>query len=330
MADLNLLPRYNHETALHIQRLILCNAFFGQTLSGSTGMGEAVKPQNEELPRVGTGVQGLDTILGGGLPRNRIYLLQGTPGTGKTTLAQQFLLEGVRQGEKTLYVALSETKDELAAVANSHGWSLEGIHLYELEGMEDLLKPEDQYTVFHPAEVELGQTTKRICEQVQAIEPARLVLDSLSEMRLIAQNPLRYRRQILSLKQFFQGRQCTVLLLDDGSGGKDDLQLESIAHVGKCGQASRKTGCVGQRRCRTGFAYRWRTGLRLERFNFGPVRLRQIHHCHPVRIGGAQARRAGVLLPVRGQHRNFSLQGRHPRHGPEWLFQRRPDRNSQD
>lgn len=193
-------------------------------------MRESGKPQKQELPRVRTGVAGLDKILGGGLPRDRIYLLEGAPGTGKTTLAQQFLLEGVRESEKTLYVTLSETKDELLAVANSHGWSLDGIHLYELEAMEDLLKPEDQYTVFHPAEVELGQTTKRICEQVEAIGPARVVLDSLSEMRLIAQNPLRYRRQILSLKQFFTGRQCTVLLLDDGGGGKDDLQLESIAH----------------------------------------------------------------------------------------------------
>jgi circadian clock protein KaiC len=187
-------------------------------------------PDSEAPKRIRTGIEGLDSILCGGLPPGRIFLVEGTPGTGKTTLALQFLLEGLKQGENTLYVTLSETKDELLDVARSHGWSLEGVGLYELEAVEDLLKPEDQYTVFQPAEVELGQTIKRIGEQVEDLEPSRVVLDSLSEIRLIAQNPLRYRRQILALKQFFKGRKCTVLLLDDCSSGRDDVQLESIAH----------------------------------------------------------------------------------------------------
>jgi circadian clock protein KaiC len=179
---------------------------------------------------IGTGIQGLDQILNGGLPSHRIYLVEGSPGTGKTTLALQFLREGARLGEKTLYVTLSETRDEIHGVARSHGWTLDGLDLYELEAMKDLLQPEEQYTVFYPAEVEMGNTIKRIRENVEAVQPTRAVFDSLSEMRLLAQSPLRYRRQILALKQFFKGRNCTVLFLDDGSDGKDDLQLHSIAH----------------------------------------------------------------------------------------------------
>lgn len=177
-----------------------------------------------------TGIPGLDEILPGGLPEKRLYLIEGMPGTGKTTLALQFLLEGRRLGERGLYVTLSETKEELLGVAQSHGWSLDGIDLYELEASQSRLKPEQEYTVFHPEEVELTETAQQVYSEVERIKPARVVFDSLSELRLLSREPLRYRRQILSLKQFFVGRNCTVLLLDDTVGRSSDLQLQSISH----------------------------------------------------------------------------------------------------
>ena len=177
-----------------------------------------------------TGVSGLDDILGGGLTPHRLYLLEGMPGSGKTTLAFQFLLEGVRRGESVLYVTLSETREEISAVAASHGWTVEGIAMRELVPSEQSLEPGEQYTVFHPSEVELSDTTKKILEDVERLKPSRIVFDSLSELRLLAGNPLRYRRQILALKQFFSGRRCTVLLLDDLTAAEHDLQVQSIAH----------------------------------------------------------------------------------------------------
>ncbi len=180
--------------------------------------------------RASTGIEGLDDILGGGFTPHRLYLVEGVSGAGKTTLALQFLMEGVRRGESVLYVTLSETLEELRGVAESHGWSLDGITIRELGATEESLRSEDQYTMFHPAEVELSETTKTILADVERIKPARAVFDSLSELRLLAGNPLRYRRQILALKQFFNGRNCTVLLLDDMSGVTPDLQVQSIAH----------------------------------------------------------------------------------------------------
>jgi circadian clock protein KaiC len=180
--------------------------------------------------RVCTGISGLDEILPGGLPAHRLYLIEGMPGTGKTTLALQFLIEGRRGGERGLYVTLSETKEELQEVAESHGWSLDGIDLYELGSSEARLKPDQEYTVFYPEEVELTETAQSVYQEVERINPSRVVFDSLSEMRLLARDPLRYRRQILSLKQFFAGRHCTVLLLDDTVGRNSDLQLQSISH----------------------------------------------------------------------------------------------------
>lgn len=180
--------------------------------------------------RVAIGVEGLDDILRGGLTPNRLYLLEGVPGSGKTTLALQFLLEGVKRGEPVLYVTLSETEEELCEVTTSHGWSLEGITVRELVPSEDSLGPDEQYTMFHPSEVELGETTKAILADVDEIKPTRVVFDSLSELRLLAGNPLRYRRQILALKQFFAGRNCTVVLLDDLTSTDRDLQVQSIAH----------------------------------------------------------------------------------------------------
>lgn len=177
-----------------------------------------------------TGIQGLDDILSGGFTPNRLYLIEGVPGSGKTTLALQFLLEGVARKEPTLYVTLSESAAELQAVAASHQWSLDGITIRELAASEEALRPDDQYTMFHPSEVELGETTRSILDEVQRIQPTRVVFDSLSELRLLAGNPLRYRRQILALKQFFSGRDCTVLMLDDMTSTEHDLQVQSIAH----------------------------------------------------------------------------------------------------
>jgi circadian clock protein KaiC len=179
--------------------------------------------------RASTGIRGLDDILGGGLPRNRLYLIDGEPGTGKTTLGLQFLLAGREAGERLLYVTLSESADELRASAAAHGWSLDGIEIFELSAVAGD-EPDEAYTLFHPAEVELQQTVSAVFAAVERSRPARAVFDSLSEMRMLARDPLRFRRQILALKQFFAGGQCTVLLLDDRTGPANDLQLQSIAH----------------------------------------------------------------------------------------------------
>lgn len=179
---------------------------------------------------VSTGLPELDAILLGGLPANRVYLVEGTPGTGKTTLAMRFLLEGLRHGEPGMYVAISETRQELQAIADSHGWSLDGLLIYELVDPAESLDAESQYSMFHPSEVELGATTRGVLDFVEKHKPRRIAFDSLSELRLLAQNPLRYRRQILALKQFFAGRDCTVLLLDDRTTLSEDLQVHSIAH----------------------------------------------------------------------------------------------------
>lgn len=180
--------------------------------------------------RVATGIRGLDDVLGGGVTPNRIYLVEGNPGSGKTTLALRWLLEGQRGGEQGIYVTLSETKSELESVARSHGWTLDGVGVLELVAPESELEPDNQHAMFQPSEVELGVTTKLILSEVDRVKPQRIVIDSLSEMRLLAQNSLRYRRQILALKQYFIGRECTVFLLDDLTSETEDLQLQSIAH----------------------------------------------------------------------------------------------------
>jgi len=183
-----------------------------------------------EATRISTGSAALDDMLGGGLDPDRIYLYEGKPGTGKTTLALQFLLHGANTGETTLYVSLSESRRELDLIAARHGWSMDKVTVFELVPTESLVDPQNEVTVLHPAEFELNETLKSVFDKVAEIKPSRVVFDSLSEVRLLAQNPLRYRRQILALKHFFANQSCTVVLLDDLSASDNDLQLHSIAH----------------------------------------------------------------------------------------------------
>jgi len=176
-----------------------------------------------------SGCPGLDDVLGGGFPRGHFYLLEGEPGTGKTTLALQFVEEGLRNGESVLYITLSESSDDLHLVARSHGIQLEGANFVDLKPYEEDLKPEGQYTVFHPSEIELGDRMQSIVSEVERYKPDRLVIDALSELRMLAKDPLRYRRQVISLREFTPPT-CTVLLLDDRSSRQSDLELHSIVH----------------------------------------------------------------------------------------------------
>jgi circadian clock protein KaiC len=178
-----------------------------------------------------TGISGLDDVLGGGLARGSVFLLEGNPGTGKTTLATQFLMAGREAGERSLYITLSETEAEIRTSAASHGWDLSGITLFELVPPENLLDDEHQQSLLYSSDLELGETTRRIFEAFESVRPDRVVLDSLSEIRLLAQSSLRYRRQILSLKHYFARQKATVLLLDDLTTEQNDKTVHSIAHA---------------------------------------------------------------------------------------------------
>ncbi|MGL3820492.1 ATPase domain-containing protein [Sphingopyxis sp. R3-92] len=181
--------------------------------------------------KAGTGVEGLDDIIAGGLARGRIFLMEGDPGTGKTTIANQFLLAGAEKGERCLYITLSETEEELRETAASHGWELPAnFHIFELVPPEALLNDEQQQSLLYSSDLELGETTKRILEKYEEVKPDRVVLDSLSEIRLLAQSSLRYRRQILSLKHYFARHDATVLMLDDMTSESADKTVHSVAH----------------------------------------------------------------------------------------------------
>jgi circadian clock protein KaiC len=186
--------------------------------------------KSKSTNRLSSGIEELDHILGGGFPANRLFLIEGAPGSGKTTLALQFLLAGIKHSETGLYVTFSESEDEIRAVAESHGWTLDGIHLQELSTLGDRLKNGEQYTVFQPADIELSETVQRVIDDVRRFKPQRVVIDSLSEIRLVARDPLRYRRQILALKGLLSECNCTVFFLEDYTAENPDLLLQSIAH----------------------------------------------------------------------------------------------------
>jgi circadian clock protein KaiC len=253
----------------------------------------------KDSTRAATGIEGLDYILGGGFPCNRMYLVEGDPGAGKTTLALQFLLEGARQGEHGVYATLSETEEELRDVARSHGWSLDDLTICELQTAEESLKADSHYTLFHPSEVELSETTRAVLDTVERVKPTRVVFDSLSEMRLLARDSLRYRRQILALKHYFTGQCCTVLLLDYTGASAGDFQLQSLAHGVLCLEQL-TPGYGGQRR-----------RLRVQKIRGIPYR--GGYHDYMITTGGLE------VFPrlVAAEHVQASPQGQIPSGLPE-------------
>jgi len=185
----------------------------------------------EPLPRADNDIVGLDAVLEGGWAHNRLHLLEGSPGTGKTTIALQFLMVGAREGEAGIYVSLAETEQELREGARSHGWELSPlIEIFELVPPESVLDPDQQQSLLYSSDLELGETIKRILESIERARPKRVVIDSLSEIRLLAQGSLRYRRQILALKHYFARHQSTVIMLDDLTTESTDRAVHSIAH----------------------------------------------------------------------------------------------------
>jgi circadian clock protein KaiC len=221
--------------------------------------------------RCSSGCAGLDDVLGGGLPAGHFYLVEGEPGTGKTTLALQFVAEGIKRGEKVLYVTLSESGQELLTIAHVHHLAIDGSAVLEVRPSEEDLKPNGQYTVFHPAEVELSDRVQAIMAEVDRRKPHRLVIDALSEVRMLAKDPLLYRRQILSLKEYAP-ENCTVMLLDDRSSRYADLELHSIVHgVIRLSRVAREYG---------------KTMRRLEVTKLRGCAFREGYHDYLIRSGG--------------------------------------------
>ncbi len=232
----------------------------------------ATKQNSSTNSFLGSGIPALDDILRGGFTKDRLYLIEGSPGSGKTTFALQFLIEGAKRGESSLYITLSETAVELRAVAAAHGWDLSGIHIHEVLPSESILNPNEQYSIFHPSDVEMGSTTKEILDIVESQKPTRLVLDSLSELQLIASNALIYRRQVLAFKQFITTRSCTTLFLDDKTASEGEMQVRSIAH-----------GVISLQRMGTDYG-----GLRrrLEVIKYRGVAFREGLHDYKIQYGG--------------------------------------------
>jgi circadian clock protein KaiC len=218
---------------------------------------------------ISTGSPALDYILNGGYASNRVHLIEGEPGSGKTTLSLQFLLDGAAKGERCLYITLSESKDELLHVAATHGWDLSGIEIFELIPPELSLDPEREQSIVYASDLELGETVRMVMEEVEATQPQRVVFDSLSEIRLLAQGPLRFRRQVLALKHYFAQRRCTVLFLDDLTQLEDDLSLHSLAQgVLRLDQIAVPYGAE-RRRLRV-----WKMRARAFRGGFHDIRIR--------------------------------------------------------
>ncbi len=234
------------------------------------------------------GSPGLDDVLGGGLPTGHFYLLEGQPGTGKTTLALQFVIDGLRRGETVLYVTLSESRRDLMVVADAHKFNVEGLNILELLAGEQDLSPESQYTVFHPAEVELSDRTQSILAEVNRLKPTRLVIDALSELRMMARDILRYRRQILSLKESLANHNCTVLLLDDRTSAESELELHSIVHgVISLSKVPREYGKIRRR---------------LEVTKLRGCAFREGYHDYVIRTGGAVVFPRLIAAEYRADH----------------------------
>ena len=239
--------------------------------------------------RLSTGITGLDNILHGGLAKGFLYLVEGSPGAGKTTLALQFLIAGAKKGEKGLYISLAESEAELRYVADSHGMDLKNVEICKISPPEIAGDAGKQYTVFQPAEVELSDVLETILTKVRELNPSRVIIDSLSELRMLARDSLRYRRQVLSLKQFFEGRDCTTLLLDERFKDNEESQVQTIAHGVLCLEVLQRSYGITRRR--------------LEVLKIRASSFREGYHDYVIEKGGV------VVFPrlVSGEHRGHSM-----------------------